>query len=521
VQQSRDALSHAEELEAAESEVCVDWYFSATRSAWLAGQVSSGSDRVSNRSSDLYRAGLAALLRSGQRFGRLDPRVGLCVRQGSRTMTIPVLTRGFAWQPSDFQRLAPPPQELPSLLRQRYCQGGCGVPIVVIRCRDSNSPRDARFFAPQTPFAATAVLRFSAEEIVPGAVDSVPVLEFYNPLQTACLQVCDEYVPLATDLTAPLAVTLENSPRAYLAGFLQPGSQRDEARLTFLEPYQPGKAPVVLIHGLYSDPQSFADLINDLRARPGFADRFQIWAFRYPTGVGFLQTAAKLRGELRAAFRACDPTGGDPALAQTVLIGHSMGGLIAKLQVTESDDKIWRAFASRPFAEINADETTRAKLSAACFFQPLPQITRVIFIATPHGGSTSASGAFGRLASRLVELPPEEASEHQQLIAENPGVFADFVQTRLPTSVDLLEPSSPVLQAMREMRLGCRVRLHNIIGIHNPIGPSDGVVPVASAWHPDCLSEKTIPALHGRVHRSADTSAEVLRILCEHLEDSN
>jgi pimeloyl-ACP methyl ester carboxylesterase len=430
-------------------------------------------------------------------------------------MTIPVVTRGFAWQPSDFQRLAPPSRELPSLLRQRYCQGGCGVPIVVIRCRDPNSARDARFFPQQTPFAATAVLRFSTEGIGPG--DGIPVLEFYNPLQSACLQGCDEHIPLAMDLTAPLAVALENKPRTYLAGFLQPGSQRDEARLIFLEPYQSGKTPVVLIHGLYSDPESWADLINDLRASPGFAERFQIWAFRYPTGLGFLQTAAKLRGELQAAFRACDPTGSDPALARTVLIGHSMGGLIAKLQVTESDDKIWRAFASRPFAEISADEATRAKLSAACFFQPLPQIRRVIFIATPHGGSTSASGAFGRLASRLVELPPEEASEHQQLIAENPGVFADFVQIRLPTSVDLLESGSPVLQAMREMRFGCRVRLHNIIGIHNPIGPSDGVVPVASAWHPDCLSEKTIPALHGRVHRTPDTSAEVLRILCEHL----
>ena len=339
------------------------------------------------------------------------------------------------------------------------------------------------------------------------------MLEFYNPLQTAGISAGDETVPLAADVSAPLEVAMEDLPRTYFAGFIQPGGQRDEARLTFLEPYQPGKAPVVLIHGLFSDPQSWADMINDLRASPGFAQRFQIWAFRYPTGQGFLQSAAKLRGELKAAFHDCDPSSSDLALRRTVLVGHSMGGLIAKLQVTESEDKIWRAFANRPFAEINTDEATRARLEEACFFQPLPQVTRVIFIATPHSGSTSASGAVGRLASRLVEIPSEDEAQHQQLIAQNPGVFADFIQSRLPTSVDLLEPSSPVLKAMKELRFGCDVKLHNIIGVHHPIGPSDGVVPVKSAWHPDCLSERAFAAPHSKVHRAAQASAEVLRIL--------
>ena len=59
--------------------------------------------------------------------------------------------------------------------------------------------------------------------------------------------------------------------------------------------------PVVLIHGLYSDPQSWADMINDLRASSQFSQRFQVWTFRYPTGQGFLQSAAKLRAELQAA----------------------------------------------------------------------------------------------------------------------------------------------------------------------------------------------------------------------------
>src|SRR6185369_12819958 len=114
--------------------------------------------------------------------------------------------------------------------------------------------------------------------------------------------------PLAFDLTAPLAKTLEVAPRPYLAGFIEPGGAVAAARLSFLEPYQPRKVPLVLIHGLFSDPQGWADLINDLRAAPGFADRFQIWVFRYPTGQGFLQSAAVLRKELQAVVATLDPS---------------------------------------------------------------------------------------------------------------------------------------------------------------------------------------------------------------------
>jgi pimeloyl-ACP methyl ester carboxylesterase len=515
LEEARGCYARAKTLEAADSDASVDWYFAATRSAWLAGQFGEGSQRLENQAGAAYCDGLTSLLRTGQRFGRLDPASGLRVQQASNVTTIPVVHRGFAWRDSDFQQLSPPSKHLPSLLRTRYGQAGYGVPLVVTRWRDANSPVEARFYPPQTPFAATVVLKFSALDF--GGDPSLPasVLEFSNPLQVTTTS-DDEDVPLATDLTAPLAAVLEAAPRAYLAGFVQPGSQRDAARLAFLEPYQPGKIPVVLIHGLFSDPQSWADMINDLRASPGFTARFQIWTFRYPTGQGFLQSAAKLRGELQAAFQTCDPIGSDLALRQTVLIGHSMGGLIAKMQVTDSEDKLWRRIANRPLAEINIDDTTRARLAAACFFQPVCQVTRLIFIATPHQGSNSASGAIGKIASQLVETPPEDAAQHQQLIAQNPGVFADFVQTRLPTSVDLLQPNSPALEALREMRVSCRVKLHNIIGIHEPIGPSDGVVPVASAWHPDCLSEKTIASPHGKVHRAQQASAEVLSILGQH-----
>src|SRR5262245_30953880 len=60
------------------------------------------------------------------------------------------------------------------------------------------------------------------------------------------------------------------------------------AKLRYLDQYQRGKIPIVLIHGLFSSPEDWNDLIGHLRSFPAFVDRFQMWTFGYPTGQGFL-----------------------------------------------------------------------------------------------------------------------------------------------------------------------------------------------------------------------------------------
>jgi pimeloyl-ACP methyl ester carboxylesterase len=382
-------------------------------------------------------------------------------------------------------------------------------------------PTELRFLPKTSSFAATVLLRFISKDVGSESKDALcaAVLEFHDPLRNCNASPQPGALPLAADLTAPLAKIIQDNPRTYLAGFVQSGTEYQQSRLTFLEPYQVGKTPIVFIHGLYSDPQSWADMENDLRAIPGFCDRFQVWFFRYPTGQGFLRSAAELRSELQAAIQACDPDCADPELRQMILVGHSMGGLIAKLQITHSENHIWRRLANRPLKDIKIDQTARAKLAAACFFEPALHVRRVIFIATPHHGANEASGVVGNIASRFVRESPEDSALHRQLIAQNPGVFSDIVQQRLPTSIDLLKPNSPLLTAMQEMKIGSGVEYHNILGeIPFPSlqGPSDGVVPIASASHDGFTSEIIVSEAHAKVHRSQETIKEVARILLEH-----
>jgi pimeloyl-ACP methyl ester carboxylesterase len=493
-------LARAQALESAGSEACVEAYFEACSLAWNVAnhQCSHGKE---------YSVALAGLLTSAQRFGRLDAARGLFVRQGDELILVPAAHHGFSWQPADFQRLQVPTDGHEPLLQRRYRCPGLGTPLVFERYRNDGDPLEARLLPSRTYFAATAVLRFA---------NAIPTLEFYNPFLIRNFKAQSGPLPLAADYSAPLARSLEVAPRTYLAGFVQPGQAETAARLHLLEPYQPGKAPVVLIHGLFSDPLSWADLVNDLRATPGFAERYQIWYFRYPTGQGFLQSAAALRRELQACLFHVDPERRDPALRQVVLVGHSMGGLIAKLQVTHSEDRIWSRLANRPLDELAATDEARTLLAETCFFEPSPDVSRLIFIATPHAGSLVSSAVVGRGASLLVEPAPQQAAIHQQLIHDNPGVFNPEFESRLPTSIDMLSPRSPLLEAMHNVPIRAGVRLHNILGVSHPVsldGPSDGVVSVHSASHPACQSVRAIGEKHSNVHRAPETSAEILRIL--------
>jgi pimeloyl-ACP methyl ester carboxylesterase len=509
VKAAEDSGRSAAQLETSGDVGAVDAHFVACRDAWQRlieqPEAAAGSHSVARA---YYNERVADLLRAAGKFGRLDLAVGLLIRSGDGWLTVPVVTRGFTHDAAEFERLSWPPMGREPLLLRRYGRSGVGVPLVLQRKRNESDPIEVRFLPEKSHFAATAVLQFDA--------DDVGVIELVNPLEQDTADLGVGPFPLAADLSAPLATTLEDAPRTYFAGFVEPGAAASMTKLAFLEPYHPGKVPVVLVHGLFSDPLSWGDLVNDTRAAPGFDRRYQIWTFRYPTGQGFLQSAAALRRELRAAIEAHDPHRRDPALRKVVLVGHSMGGLISKLQVTSSDDLIWSRLANRPLDEIVTTEETRGVLAETCFFEPSPDVARVIFIASPHRGSLRSSSLVGQGAALLVEPSAEQSRMHEQLIGDNPHTFNPLFERRFPTSIDMLSPKSPLLEAMKQMPIRRGVKLHNILGVKQAVsldGPSDGVVSVRSASHPECHSVLGIYASHTKVHRELDCSREILRIL--------
>ena len=106
----------------------------------------------------------------------------------------------------------------------------------------------------------------------------------------------------------------------------------------------------------------------------------------------------------------------------------------------------------------------------------------------------------------------------------NRDIFAEYLWNSWPTSIDLLEPSNPLLQALACMPFSRCVRLHTIIGTGGrTLGgePGDGVVPVSSARQAGVCSELFVPVRHEKLHRDAATVSDLMRILREHARESS
>jgi pimeloyl-ACP methyl ester carboxylesterase len=345
-------------------------------------------------------------------------------------------------------------------------------------------------------------------------------VEFYNPVTISSVTLGGRPVPLARDITAPMAYALSQTKREYLTGFLQPESTSQSAGLYMLEPYQPGKIPVVLIHGLLSSRLTWASVANEIYAAPDLNRQIQVWVYEYDTGEPFLRSAANLRQRLRQIQEHFDPANMDPALRQMVLVGHSMGGLIAKLQVTQSGTIMWDSISCESLETIYTSPEVRQRLANLSYFKPSRSITRVVFMATPHQGSPWAEGSLGRIASALVNEPFESQDAHEQLIDDNPVAFTDEFSWRIPTSVDLLKPGSHLLQAMDRLPYSRSVQLPTIAGTGFCIPgavDSDRVVPLDSARKPGVVTERLIESKHDKIHHSPDGVQELLCILRNHV----
>lgn len=307
-----------------------------------------------------------------------------------------------------------------------------------------------------------------------------------------------------------------SAQRSYWTAFTNPAKFNDKG-LYLLEPYQAGRIPLILIHGLAADAFSWEEMIPILRSNPEIAARYQLWVYQYPTGIPYLHSAADLRAELLNIRAILDPQGDDPGFDQTVLAGHSMGGLLAKLQVSYSDDTLWRAVSDKPLEPVLQEGSLPQEIVSALLFEPIPWVRRVVFLATPHRGSCWTQQPLGRIGRWLINVPQQLQEKYVNLLQGNPGLFRG--PSAVPrTSIDHLAPGDRIMQATSRLRFSPSVVKHSIIGTghYSPdrcIG--DGVVAVPSAQIPDVESEFFVHATHSDVLRSRTVALELIRILTQ------
>lgn len=294
------------------------------------------------------------------------------------------------------------------------------------------------------------------------------------------------------------------------------------AGLALTRPYSRGKIPVILIHGFGSSPKSWTPMIEALEADPTLRERYQFWTFGYATGAPILYSAHLLRRDLRAARDRLDPDRTDSAFDRMILIGHSMGGLLAKLMAQDSRSHLWALRSSHPFEQLVGRPEDRDLLRQVVFFKPQPEIRRLIFIATPHRGSRLDRGLILQVGSRFCRLPDPLRRAHQRLLASNGAeFFAPALGKRPPTSLDQLAWNHPDLQALVALGIDPEVTYHSIIAdLRDPplANGTDGIVPYASARLDGASSELLVHGGH-RCQAHPLVIREVRRILAEHLQN--
>jgi pimeloyl-ACP methyl ester carboxylesterase len=285
-----------------------------------------------------------------------------------------------------------------------------------------------------------------------------------------------------------------------------------------LQPHQQGRFPVVFVHGTASSAGRWADLVNDLLSHPAIRERFEFWFFSYETGNPVAYSALHLRQALSEAVAQLDPQGSDPALREMVVIGHSQGGLLAKMTAIDPGSRLWDGISAQPLDTLRLQPETRELLRQAVFIEPVPAVRRVVFIATPHRGSHLTELTLGRLVARLVRLPVNLLQATGDIITNNPDAFRFDPERRSFGSIHGMNPGSPFLTALADVPLAPGVAGHSIIAVRGT-GPlengTDGVVRFESARLPGVESELIVRSGHS-VQGHPETVLEVRRILLHH-----
>jgi hypothetical protein len=196
-----------------------------------------------------------------------------------------------------------------------------------------------------------------------------------------------------------------------------------------------------------------------------------------------------------------------------------MGGLLSKMMVQDSGDTLWDAVSRKPMDDLDLTPEEEQLIQDVFFFEPLPFVSRVIFVATPHRGSSLSDGPIATLVTLLIAVPKAILMPTIDFLDRNPDAMKEEFKKRRLTSVDNLSPSNPMIEALMEIPIAPGVTYHSIVGNiadESDEEMTDGVVPYASSHLEGAASERIVPAWHS-AHYHPLAILEVRRILQEHL----
>jgi len=367
----------------------------------------------------------------------------------------------------------------------------------------------------------TAALVFGGETLDEVLATRQVQLVARDPYRDDSVTMGGRSVPMGANFTAAYGVWLARSGFASqsIRSLLGREGGIQTPRVLLMQPYDPNRRVVVMLHGLASSPEAWINVANEVMGDEELRRHYQIWEVYYPTNAPVAVNLANIRKALDATLQHYDPTGTARASQHMVLVGHSMGGVIARLLVSSSGDRLWSLVPQQAKLSAARRARFRERLSRYLQFTPMPQVDRAVFLASPHRGTPYAQNRLARWIGNLIRLPVGVLKEVASLteLVDNDGDGGNTAPLlRIPNSIDNLSDADPFIVASAGLPISPQVHYHSIVGFYKSDGPlqdsSDGVVPYRSAHLDGADSELVVPSWHS-VQETPAAILELRRIL--------
>lgn len=429
-------------------------------------------------------------------------------------------------------------------MRSTYRRDGFGAELVMLMepvqlaiplapegaADNAPPPASGPVYSEMPAVNVTAILRFGGRTLEEVLSTRQIVLEAYAPERTDTVEMEGQRVPLAGNFTAAYALWLARSGFAgqSLRTLFGRGEGIREPHIYLMQPFDPDKRILFLLHGLASSPEAWVNLVNEVTGDPALRAHFQIWSVYYPTNAPLALNRYTISRALQQTLSRFDPQGRTAASRDMVFVGHSMGGILARLMLSDPGQTLIAPVLERHAADPERRRRVEARLSPLLRYQPQANVSRAVFIAAPHRGTEAAGNRLGRLVGRLVRLPLTILggfADAVELLVD-PGAAAEEERQagkppRLPTSLDNLKASDPFIRAASGLLPPPTLPYHSIIARRKPEvaleHSDDGLVPYWSAHLEGAVSEKVITSWHS-VQETPEAVLEVRRILHEDLD---
>ncbi len=237
-------------------------------------------------------------------------------------------------------------------------------------------------------------------------------IKMYNPHHVKSVDILGEPYYLAANFSASYGIWLSEN-RLNNVGYFSLLSKQQTLtlpQLFMLEPYDPNKRVIIMLHGLASSPETWVSITNDISNDTKLRDNYQVWQIFYPTNIPILENRYRIQQLIETTYHMNDPEGVHPASHNSVLIGHSMGGVIGRMLVSNEnlEEKFNTLNTQQNNLRLNKlleDQFDKSKVKNRLHLHQLQSVDTAVFISAPFRGTDFADRWFTQLLRRVVQLP--------------------------------------------------------------------------------------------------------------------